>query len=240
MAALTRSFDCSARARRVVTIAACAALLVGTLGCGSETVVTPATSLTPADQLTIASRIAMPAAVAVGMLTPDLSTATVHRRSAFADAAIRPAPGAAASAVSAVAVASFPVDRAFNCPTGGSARTTGTLSGSLEGAGSGALNFLLFTSFAACQVTSSGRTLLLDADPGVQVKGSYVVSNRVPADPQTVTLTGTVNVSVSGSRAPALPCAILLTVTTSASTHVANVSGTVCGAAVSSQFTWTP
>lgn len=226
------------RLARVVT-AACALLIVA--ACGSDATTEPVTTFTPADQLAIAAQVAVPAAVTVGLLTPDLSTASVHGPSVLARsdarAASRPAIGIASSAAVA---ATFPVDRIVNCPAGGSAHTTGTLSGSLAAGGSGALNFLLFTSFAGCGVTTDGRTLLLTADPGLEVKGSYAVTNRVPVDPQALSITGSVSVAVAGSRAVAIPCVIFLTVTTSASTHVANVSGTVCGATVSRQLTWSP
>lgn len=221
-------------------VAALCALLV-VAACGSDSTTEPVITFTPADQLAIAGQVAVPAAVAVGLLTPDLSTASVHGPSALArtDArfASHPATGIASNAAVA---ATFPVDRVVNCPVGGSAHTTGTLSGSLAAGGSGALNFLLFTSFAGCGVTTDGRTLLLTADPGLEVKGSYVVTNRVPVDPQTLSITGSVSVAVAGSRAVAIPCVIFLTVTTSASTHVSNVSGTVCGATVSRQLTWSP
>ncbi len=226
------------RLSRDVT-AMCALLALA--ACGSDTTTEPVTTFTPADQLAIAGQVAVPAAVAVGLLTPDLSTATVHGPSVLASTvarlASRPEIGIASNAAVA---ATFPVDRIVNCPAGGSTHTTGTLTGSLAAGGSGALNFLLFTSFAACGVASDGRTLLLTADPGLEVKGSYVVTNRVPVDPQTLSITGSVSVAVAGSRAVAIPCVIFLTVTTSASTHVSNVSGTVCGATVSRQFTWSP
>lgn len=244
MAAQFRSLDVFARARRAVSIAAGVAFVLGAAGCEGSSATTPGspvqTTLTPADQLVIASRVALPAAVAVGMLAPDLSTALVHGVPVSSAAAPRRSSGVAGEASSVAALATYPVDRTVNCVAGGSAHTTGTLSGSLSGAGSGSLNFLLFTSFANCQVTSGTRTLVLSADPGLKVSGGYAVTNRVPADPQSFSLSGTVNVSESGSRAVAFPCVVDLTVTTSASTHVATATGTVCGAAVSSQLLWSP
>ncbi len=66
------------------------------------------------------------------------------------------------------------------------------------------------------------------------------MNNRVPADPQTLTIAGTLGVAVSGLRIQAIPCEVSLTFTTSASTHTSSVTGTVCGGAVSRQLTWSP
>jgi hypothetical protein len=229
------------RGRRSLHDIAAVWVLLGVAACGTDAATEPVTSLTPADQLAVAGQVAVPAAVAVGLLAPDLSAASVHSPSVAAGlvSGFPPATGRSAASVAAL-VATFPVDRTVSCPAGGSARTTGTLTGSLAAGGSGSLNVFLFTSFAACGVPVDGRTLLLTADPGLEAKGLYAVDNRVPADPQTLSITGGVNVSVSGSRGIAIPCVVLLTVTTSASTHISNITGTVCGAAVSRQLTWSP
>lgn len=225
------------RSRRVAAV--CVAFAVA--ACGSDSTTEPATTLSPADQLAIAAQVAVPAAATVGLLRPDLSTASVHGAPVLAGEGARLARRSTIGNASTAAVAAtFPVDRTVNCPAGGSARTSGTLTGTLGSGGSGTLSVLLFTSFAACGVTTDGRTLLLTADPGLEVKGSYAVTNRVPADPQSLSIVGSVGVSVSGSRAVAIPCVIFLTVTTSASTHVASITGTVCGSAVGRQLTWTP
>lgn len=229
------------RGRRPLHDVAMMCVLLGAVACRSDSTTEPVTALTPADQLAVAAQVAVPAAIAVGLLAPDLSAASIHAPTVAATtfAALGPAAERSAAAATAVA-ATFPVDRTFTCPAGGSARTTGTLTGSLAVNGNGSLNVFLFTGFSACGVPSDGRTLLLTADPGLEVRGIHAVNNRMPADPQTLTINGSVSVAVSGRRAVAFPCVVLLTVTTSANTHVANVTGSVCGGAVSRQLTWSP
>ena len=142
-----------------------------------------------------------PAAGTVGLLTPNLSSASIGAPPVSALAA-------AAFAVGALTNVTVPVDRTVTCDAGGSARTTGTLSGDLVPGGSGSRTIALTSANTGCAVASARRTLMLTADLGPIVAGAHVATTRIPTDPQTLTIASTVNVAVSGSRAVAIPCPV--------------------------------
>lgn len=215
-----------------------ASLLLSLLlaGCGGDsggTTEPGILALSAREQQAAAGQASTPAAITLGALVPDLSSAAIARLGQDISLTVS-AAGAASAAVT------IPVDRTTACPAGGSARSVGTLTGTLAAGGSGSLTAALTQTLLACGVTVDGRTLLISSDPTLTTTASYAVVSRAPSDQQEMRVAGNTMVSVSGSRIAAVPCGIDVTVTTTASTRSASMTGTFCGAAVSQTFTWTP
>lgn len=213
-----------------------ASLLLSILlaGCGGDSGGTtqPAIlALSAREQQAAAGQSSTPAAITLGARGPDLSSAAIARLGQDVSLSVSAAASAAVS---------IPVDRTTACPAGGSARSVGTLTGTLAAGGSGSLTAALTQTLLDCGVTVDGRTLLISSDPTLTTTASYAVVARAPADQQVMRVAGNTMVSVSGSRIAAVPCSIDVTVTTTASTRSASMTGTFCGAAVSQTFTWTP
>ncbi len=209
---------------------ACCLVFSAIVGCGSSGSGTGPSviTLTALDQQQGAGESAIPAAIAIGSLNPGLAGKVIRN------------PATVNLGLAALMLPPTTVDRTFNCPGGGTAHTTGALTGTLPASGTGSLTVGLTTAFAACAVTGDNKTLVLTADPGLAIAGSYAVVSRTPSDPQTLTVKGNVTVALANSSAPAIPCAVDLVVSTSGTAHSATVAGAFCGATVSKQYTWSP
>lgn len=203
------------------------ALLCGAVALASacsDTATAPADpSATAADHAVAAGQSAASPATAV----LDFSLAQPNA-SGFAGTAEM--PGAAA-----LLAESFPITKTITCPAGGTAATTGTLSGTMPARGSFTLAVSMATTLTNCGVPSGGKTLLLSTTTPLAVTGSYAVTDRTPASQQTLRVQGTATLKISGSSAPAVPCPIDLTVTMASGTRTASVSGSFCGSTVTNQ-----
>ena len=199
-------------------------------GCGSSSSGTGPSviTLSALDQQQGAGESAIPAAIAIGSLALSFAGRVIANE----------AP--ANVAVATLALPPTVVDRTFSCPAGGSAHTAGGVTGTLPASGTGSLPFALTTAFAACAVSGDSKTLVLTADPGLAIAGNYAVVNRTASDLQALTVKGSVTVTLANSGAPAITCAVDLTVTTSSAAHTAAVAGTFCSGSVSKQYTWVP
>lgn len=212
-------------------------LALALAACGGEAATTEPASvaLSTAARADAAVALAVPPAVTVAALSPDLANAAM---SGIPDG-VSPMVVGAGSAQIALAAVTVPVDRTVPCPAGGTSRIAGSLNGTLAAGGSGSLTAALLQTLSACGVAVDGRTLLLSSETGLAVNGSYAIVSRVPAAEQTLTIAGTVQVAVSGSRAPALPCVVDLALSVARATRTGTVTGAFCGSAVSRSFTWT-
>lgn len=212
--------------RRACRIGA-GALLCGALtvagGCSDAATVPAESAATAADR-----------AVAAGQSA--VSSATAVLEFSLPQAAVASAGASVPSATSALLQHS-PVSKSIACPAGGTGFTTGSIAGTMPARGAFTLAISLSTTLTNCGVQSDGKTLILNTSTPLTVTGSYAVTDRTPAAQQTMRVQGTATMAISGSKAPAVPCPIDLTVTITSGTRAASVTGSFCGSTVTTQMT---
>lgn len=131
---------------------------------------------------------------------------------------------------------SIEVDQTIPCPLGGAVTVTGAITGEIPETGTGALGLELLNQFDSCRADVNGQTLTVTTDAPVNLTGDLRVTLHQPAEVQTVALLGVIQ--VTPAQGPEVTCDVSLDLALTLPTRLAQVTGEVCGRAVSETFSW--
>jgi hypothetical protein len=134
---------------------------------------------------------------------------------------------AGAGAASAIPIR-FDYSHTESCPLFGRIGVTGTMSGSIDDQGSGALWLQVTETLTDCTFSSNNGDLVINGDPSLSLTGTFTFLGGSPGTQQSLTLSGGFRWSFDGGGSGF--CAINLTLNlATAGSGTTTVSGTVCG-----------
>ncbi len=134
---------------------------------------------------------------------------------------------AGAGAASAIPIR-FDYSHTESCPLFGRIGVTGTMSGSIDDQGSGALWLQVTETLTDCTFSSNNGDLVINGDPSLSLTGTFTFLNGSPGTQQSLTLSGGFRWNFDGGGSGF--CAINLTLNlATAGSGTTTVSGTVCG-----------
>jgi hypothetical protein len=115
-----------------------------------------------------------------------------------------------------------------SCPVFGRIGVTGTMSGSIDENGSGALWVQVTETLTDCTFSSNSGDLVINGNPSLSLTGTFTFLNGSPGTQQTLTLSGGFRWDFDSGGSGF--CAINLTLNlATAGSGTTTVSGTVCG-----------
>lgn len=131
---------------------------------------------------------------------------------------------------------SIEIDQTVPCPLGGAVTVTGAITGEIPETGAGMLGLELLNQFDGCRADVNGQTLMVTSEAPANLTGDLRVTVNQLAEVQTVALLGVIR--VAPDQGAEVTCDVSFDLALTMSARLAQVTGEVCGRAVSETFSW--